>query len=231
MKQLAELKIVFGCIVLIAVMPVFARAEWVYVARVVDGDTFVTADGTTVRVRGIDTPETKHPRGGREVGGEAATQLAKFFLEGNYVWIEGTAKDKYGRRLATVKVAGGASYADIVKRHGYDKNSNSIYALSGSYRYSLSTPGAKPKTSRPTTSTYSAGTSWVNGYFRSDGTWVSGHWQSDPTVRTPSYSAPGLPTYTAPVSPSRSGGEVRVKGYSRRDGTYVRPHTRSSPRR
>ncbi len=231
MKKLSGITITLAFIVLIVSVPLLAHAEWVYVTRVVDGDTFVTADGTKIRIRGIDTPETKHPTKGKETGGEAATQLAKFFLECNYVWIEGTAKDKYGRRLATVKVAGGTSYADIVKQHGYDKNSNSIYAHSGSYRYNLSMPNYKPKAARTTASTYLAGATWVNGYFRSDGTWVSGHWKSNQTVTAPSYTAPKSPTYTTPASASHSGGDVQVKGYYRKDGTYVRPHTRSKPRR
>lgn len=207
-----------------------AAAEWVCVERVIDGDTFVTSDGTTVRVRNIDTPEIKHPTIGAEPGGEEATQLAKFFLEGNYVWIEGTSRDKYGRRLASVTVAGGASYADIVKSHGYDKKSDSVYSRLGTYRYSLGTASYKPRSSAPRLKTTFSGTTWVNGYFKSDGTWVSGHWKDNPaptyrsTYTAPSHSIPSIPSYSG-------GGDVQVKGYYRKDGTYVRPYTRSRPRK
>jgi hypothetical protein len=203
-----------------------SQAEWVYVERVIDGDTFVTSDGVIVRVRDIDTPETKHPRIGAEPGGQEATQLAKFFLEENYVWLEGESHDKYGRRLSAVTVVGGASYADIVRSHGYDKMSNSIYSRLGTYRYNLGMSSYKPRTSAPRLKTSFAGTTWINGYLKSDGTWVSGHWKS-----TPGFT--GQSIYTAPSSlfpkspTSSSGGQVHVKGYFRKDGTYVAPHTRS----
>ncbi|MGI9534266.1 MAG: thermonuclease family protein [Thermodesulfobacteriota bacterium] len=88
-------------------LPWRTHAEWVRVDRVIDGDTFITSDGKKVRIKNIDTPETNHPYKGKESGGEEAKKLAVFFLEGNYVWLNGKTRDKYGRRLATVKLRGG----------------------------------------------------------------------------------------------------------------------------
>jgi endonuclease YncB( thermonuclease family) len=48
-------------LVMTFVLPWASPAEWVHVDRVIDGDTFVTSDGTKVRIKNIDTPETKHP--------------------------------------------------------------------------------------------------------------------------------------------------------------------------
>ncbi|MEW6456937.1 MAG: thermonuclease family protein [Acidobacteriota bacterium] len=211
------------------VLPLAIHSEWVRVDRVIDGDTFVTSDGTKVRIRNIDTPETKHPTKGKEPGGEAATQIAKFFLEGNYVWLEGKAKDKYGRRLATVTLPGGGSYADIVRSHGYDKKSNSLYSYSGSSRYYLGGSSSQPKSLNPY-SYPSSGMTWVNGYYRKDGTWVSGHWRRKSSSSSSSSSSYTVPSYSFGSS-NLGSGKVRVRGYYRKDGTYVKPHYRSKPKR
>lgn len=98
-----------------------ARAEWAWVARVYDGDTFGLADGTHVRVADIDTPETHHPRIGAERGGQQATSRARALLDGQRVWLEGRALDRYGRRLARVRLRDGRWYSDIIRREGLDK--------------------------------------------------------------------------------------------------------------
>ncbi|MEW6665455.1 MAG: thermonuclease family protein [Thermodesulfobacteriota bacterium] len=97
-------------VVLVLAIPKQALTEWVYVQRVIDGYTIVIAGGVVVRIKHIDTPEVKHTTKGEEPGGKPATELAKFFLEHNYVWLEGDEKDKYGRREAEVKLPGGVSY-------------------------------------------------------------------------------------------------------------------------
>ncbi|HSD60230.1 MAG TPA: thermonuclease family protein [Burkholderiales bacterium] len=147
-----------------------ARAEWVLVRRVMDGDTFMISTGTKVRVMDIDTPETHHPDKGREPGGEEATRLAKFFLQGNYVWLEDNATDKFGRRLARVQLPGGAWYGDIVRSHGYDKRTRRVYAQGA--------PGQAPIPLQRNPYRYnSAEMVWVKGHYRKDGTWVPGHYR------------------------------------------------------
>lgn len=79
------------------------------VNRVVDGDTLhVDLDGTdtTIRVIGIDTPETVHPSKPVECFGKEASNNAKELLEGQEVWLENDpvadTVDQYGRHLAYV---------------------------------------------------------------------------------------------------------------------------------
>jgi len=84
--------------------PVAAR-----IVRAVDGDTIVARTGgqsVTVRLLGIDTPETRH--GPVECGGPAASrQLARIAPPGSRVQLvtdarSGDTRDRYGRLLAYV---------------------------------------------------------------------------------------------------------------------------------
>lgn len=212
-------------ILILLAFPRLAFSEWVFVSRVVDGDTFVISDGTKVRVRSIDTPETKHPTKGKEVGGDEATNLAKLYLENRYVWLEGNSKDKYGRRLAVVLLPSGVNYADIVKARGLDKldSKNDQFTI-GSYKRRNESSGAHDVlSSNPKALT------WVDGHFRGDGKWVSGYWRKQEQAEiSPKPSESYHVDYTE-TSTSNTSGTVNVNGYYRKDGTYVRPHTRSSP--
>lgn len=79
-----------------------ATGDLVVVTRVIDGDTFVTSEGETVRVIGIDTPETKHPSKPVECYGPEASRFAEAVLSQQQVRLEGEDLDRYGRRLAHV---------------------------------------------------------------------------------------------------------------------------------
>lgn len=79
------------------------------VTSVTDGDTVkVTLDGKTetVRLIGVDTPETVHPTKPVEPYGPEASEFAKANLNGKTVWLEFDAqeRDQYGRLLAYVWV-------------------------------------------------------------------------------------------------------------------------------
>jgi micrococcal nuclease len=88
--------------------PVDPAAGEAVVTRVVDGDTIVAHLGDedeTVRLLGIDTPETKKPNSPIECfGPEAAAQLAELLPEGTVVRLERDVdeRDRYGRLLAYV---------------------------------------------------------------------------------------------------------------------------------
>jgi len=71
------------------------------VDRVVDGDT-VVVNGIKVRLIGIDTPETVHPRKPVQCYGKEASSYLKDLLEGRRVRLEyGRERyGKYGRVLA-----------------------------------------------------------------------------------------------------------------------------------
>ena len=83
------------------------------VIEVVDGDTIRvrTADGgtDTVRILGVDTPETKHPSKPVECFGPEATEFTRSRLLGANVILEDDVepRDRYDRRLASVIVDGG----------------------------------------------------------------------------------------------------------------------------
>ena len=52
------------------------------VARVVDGDTIILDTGEKVRLIGVDTPETKHPRKPVEYFGKEASSYTRRMCEG-----------------------------------------------------------------------------------------------------------------------------------------------------
>jgi micrococcal nuclease len=77
------------------------------VARVVDGDTLLLAEGKTyVRLIGADTPETVKPNWPVEPWGPEAAEFTRRFVAGSEVRLEfdGPPRDKYGRVLAHVWV-------------------------------------------------------------------------------------------------------------------------------
>lgn len=94
-----------------------AGGERVRVDHAIDGDTLVTADGRTVRVIGIDTPETHHPDmdGPQPFGPEAAVRMSAL-VDGRTVRLERDAvdSDDYGRLLRHVRVDGRLVAATLV---------------------------------------------------------------------------------------------------------------------
>lgn len=77
----------------------------VTVARVVDGDTIVVTGDVTVRLIGVDTPETRHPQLGVQCYGHEATAFtAELLPPGTPVRLvyDVERTDRYGRTLAYV---------------------------------------------------------------------------------------------------------------------------------
>jgi len=72
------------------------------VDRVIDGDTFVCADGTRVRLLQINTPELSDP------GGPWAAAALRFLIDDRSVRLEfdEVVRDRYGRHLAAPHVTG-----------------------------------------------------------------------------------------------------------------------------
>ena len=100
--------------------PVTARVE-----RVIDGDTIrVRHQGNsyTVRLIGVDTPETKHPTQAVEHFGREASAFTKTHLEGKLVALvkdrTGDTVDRYGRLLRYVLLDGDNFNARLI-REGY----------------------------------------------------------------------------------------------------------------
>lgn len=93
------------------------------VTRTVDGDTVHvrTANGDdTVRLLGVNTPETHHPRKPVECYGPEASAFTDSVLTGRRVQLELDVehRDKYGRLLAYI-LLDGHRFNDELLRHGY----------------------------------------------------------------------------------------------------------------
>lgn len=99
-------KLLIICFIL--AIPIITNAkEPVFVSRVVDGDTIEVINNNAkykVRLIGIDTPETKHPKKGIEYYGKEASDFTKNYLEGKTVYLEFDIgkQDRYQRLLAYV---------------------------------------------------------------------------------------------------------------------------------
>ena len=94
------------------------------VVEALDGDTVVVelADGTTdtVRILGVDTPETHHPTKPVECFGPEAAAFTARRLTAQVVELEADLErhDIYGRRLAYVYIDG-ERFDDELLREGY----------------------------------------------------------------------------------------------------------------
>jgi micrococcal nuclease len=94
------------------------------VVEVVDGDTIVVEDPLgardTVRLLGVDTPETHHPTKGLQCFGPEAAAFSGSRLAGALVRLEDDVqrRDVYGRRLAYV-YAHGRRFNDVLRWRGY----------------------------------------------------------------------------------------------------------------
>ena len=96
-----------------------------HVERVIDGDTIqVRVEGKryTVRLIGVDTPETKHPTKAVQYFGREASAFTKAALEGKTVLLQkdrtGDTVDRYGRWLRYVLLDGDNFNARLI-RDGY----------------------------------------------------------------------------------------------------------------
>jgi micrococcal nuclease len=77
-----------------------------HVRRVIDGDTIMLADGTRVRLIGVDAPETVKPDWPLEPWGPEASEFTRRFLAGGQARLqfEPERLDRFGRYLAYVWV-------------------------------------------------------------------------------------------------------------------------------
>src|SRR3989338_7169551 len=96
------------------------------VLKVIDGDTIsIMKDGkaVTLRLIGLDTPETVDPRKPVQCFGKSASDKAKELLAGTTVRLEYDASqgtvDKYGRTLAYVFLSDGTLFNEYMIAAGY----------------------------------------------------------------------------------------------------------------
>lgn len=114
--------------------------EWYPVIKVVDGDTLaIMMDGksATVRLIGLDTPETVDPRKPVQCFGKEASEKAKQILAGISVRIETDPSqgeyDKYGRLLAYVFLPDGTNFNEDIIAEGYGHE----YTYNLPYKYQV----------------------------------------------------------------------------------------------
>ncbi len=100
--------------------PVYAQAAY-DVLRVVDGDTVVLSEIGTVRLIGVDTPETKDPRKPVQYYGIEASAFLQSMLSGQSVRVEydHQRRDKYQRTLAYLYLSDGTFVNREIIRQGF----------------------------------------------------------------------------------------------------------------
>jgi micrococcal nuclease len=108
--------------------PGLTSVEFEYVQRAVDGHTLMLGTGERVRLIGVKTPETVHPKKAVEAFGKEASAFTKRMVEGKLVRLEfdrlssrsSDGKDRYSRTLAYVFLQDGTHLNAEIIRQGYD---------------------------------------------------------------------------------------------------------------
>lgn len=110
----------------IQTQPVPANQEQAIVTKVIDGDTIkveFNGEKHTVRIIGLDTPETVHPQKPVECFGVEASNFAKAMLEGKTVVLQTdptqSTKDVYQRLLRYVIQEDGTDFGYTMIKNGY----------------------------------------------------------------------------------------------------------------
>jgi len=121
LSSIRPVKILFLALLIVSLSISCSNSQTLRCTRVVDGDTIILSNGERVRLIGVDTPETKHPRKPVEYYGKEASAFTKRMVEGKFIRLEydWQERDKYGRLLAYVHLMDDTFLnADIVKQ-GY----------------------------------------------------------------------------------------------------------------
>ena len=98
-----------------------ALSQTVKVRRVIDGDTF----HVSVRIIGVDTPETRHPREPVGFFGKEAAAFLRKLIQGETVRLElgRDPVDRYGRLLSYVYLPNGVFVNALLVAEGYARAS------------------------------------------------------------------------------------------------------------
>jgi micrococcal nuclease len=176
------------------------------VVSVVDGDTVkVSREGRTLTVRliGIDTPETTDPRRPVQCFGAEASARAHELLDGSLVQLEFDpsqgSQDKYGRTLAYV-YAGSTMVNQVLVEQGYARE----YTYSQPYRYQAQFKSAEADARAAGLGLWSAST--CNGDTTSAAT--------DVAQPTPPVSSPTQPAAQQPGTSAGSAGDLNCSDFA-----------------
>lgn len=115
-------KIPILIILVIVLLSTFSSAgDLATVKRAVDGDTLLLTNGERVRLIGVDTPETKHPKKPVQRFGKEAYLFTKGMVEGKEVRLEydWQRRDRYNRLLAYVYLLDGTFLNVEAIKQGY----------------------------------------------------------------------------------------------------------------
>jgi micrococcal nuclease len=103
-----------------------SRTEKRLVIRVIDGDTIVVSPNEKVRLIGVDSPETVHPKKAVQCFGNDAKEFTRSMIESKSIHVvldDANAarnhKDRYGRTLAYVYFDDGTMLNAELIRRGY----------------------------------------------------------------------------------------------------------------
>ena len=115
------MKAIKRTLLFLALSSLLLGQAWRTCIRAVDGDTIVLDGEETVRLIGIDTPETKDLRKPVQYFGEEAYGFTKSLVEGKRVRLEYDQEriDKYGRTLAYVYLEDRTFLNAEIIRQGY----------------------------------------------------------------------------------------------------------------
>lgn len=94
---------------------------WRTVERVVDGDTLLLDGGEKVRLIGVDTPESVHPRKPVQRLGKEAAAFTRGLVEGEPVRLtyDWDPADRYGRTLAYAHLRDGRVLNEVLLERGF----------------------------------------------------------------------------------------------------------------
>lgn len=102
-----------------------SQEEWCLIKRAVDGDTIVASDGRRIRYIGVNSPETRHFKGGAiiekaEPFGDAAKQYNDALVRSQNVRLvfDTERYDRYGRLLAYVFLEDDSLVNEAIVREG-----------------------------------------------------------------------------------------------------------------
>lgn len=121
MKTMRLQSIIIIAVFLLLIPALCFSADIYLCTRGVDGDTIKLDNGETVRLIGVDTPESVHPLKPVEYFAKEASDFTRSLVVGRYVTLEydQTLRDRYGRLLAYVYLDDGTFVnAEIIKQ-GY----------------------------------------------------------------------------------------------------------------
>lgn len=122
-KQSLFTKLCISFLLIFLTAPVLLSQDYYEVSKVIDGDTIELENGETVRLIGIDTPETVHPSKAVEYYGKEASDFTRMLVEEKQVKLEFDVQklDKYNRLLAYVYLEDGTFLNAELVKEGYAK--------------------------------------------------------------------------------------------------------------